>query len=115
MNIDDDLCLCFHVSWRKVLNYIRVHKVRVPSRLAECHGAGTGCGWCRRAMVRLVEAVERAEPNVEELQAWLDLNYSQSSVYAEQRRDYLAARRPPVEGSRDDSLDCGSGDSATDR
>ena len=36
MQVDDDLCLCFHVSWRKVLNYIRIHRVKVPSQLSEC-------------------------------------------------------------------------------
>ena len=46
MNLDDELCLCFHVSKRKVLNFLRVRKPRVASQLAECGGAGTGCGWC---------------------------------------------------------------------
>lgn len=46
MELDDELCLCFHVSKRKVLNHLRVHRPRVPSQLSECGGAGTGCGWC---------------------------------------------------------------------
>ncbi len=46
MELDDELCLCFHVSKRKVLNYLRVHRPGVPSQLTECGGAGTGCGWC---------------------------------------------------------------------
>lgn len=46
VNPDDKLCYCFHVSQRKVLNYLRVHKPRVPSQLSECGGAGSGCGWC---------------------------------------------------------------------
>lgn len=46
MQLDDELCLCFHVSKRKVLNYLRVHSPRVASQLSECGGAGTGCGWC---------------------------------------------------------------------
>ncbi|MGC1274716.1 MAG: (2Fe-2S)-binding protein [Planctomycetaceae bacterium] len=46
MQLDDELCLCFHVTKRKVLNHLRVHKPRVASQLAECGGAGTGCGWC---------------------------------------------------------------------
>lgn len=46
MKPDDLLCYCFHVSKRKVLNYLRVHKPRRASQLSECGGAGTGCGWC---------------------------------------------------------------------
>ena len=41
MELDDELCLCFHVSKRKVLNYLRIHQPRVPSQLADCGGAGT--------------------------------------------------------------------------
>lgn len=46
MQLDDELCLCFHISKRKVLNHLRVHRPRVASQLSECGGAGTGCGWC---------------------------------------------------------------------
>jgi bacterioferritin-associated ferredoxin len=46
MQLDDEVCLCFHVSKRKILNHLRVHCPRVPSQLSNCAGAGTGCGWC---------------------------------------------------------------------
>lgn len=46
MQPDDKLCYCFHITQRKVVNFLRVHKPRVPSQLSECGGAGTGCGWC---------------------------------------------------------------------
>lgn len=46
MELDDTICYCFHISKRKILNFIRVHKPRVASQLSECGGAGTGCGWC---------------------------------------------------------------------
>lgn len=46
MNIDDELCYCFHVTRRKLVNWVRLHRPKVPSQLAECGGAGTGCGWC---------------------------------------------------------------------
>ncbi len=46
MELDDKICYCFHVSKRKILNHIRVHKPRRASQLSECGGAGTGCGWC---------------------------------------------------------------------
>src|SRR2546423_13458869 len=46
MNLDDKVCLCFHVSRRKLVNWVRLHEPRVPSQLSQCGGAGTGCGWC---------------------------------------------------------------------
>jgi NAD(P)H-nitrite reductase large subunit len=46
MNLDDKVCYCFHVSRRKLVNFARLHKPKVPSQLSECDGAGTGCGWC---------------------------------------------------------------------
>ncbi|HJZ59155.1 MAG TPA: (2Fe-2S)-binding protein [Gemmataceae bacterium] len=46
MNLDDKVCYCFHVSRRKLVNWVRLHKPKVPSQLSQCGGAGTGCGWC---------------------------------------------------------------------
>jgi NAD(P)H-nitrite reductase large subunit len=47
MQLDDEICYCFHVTKRKILNFIRIHKPRRSSQISECGGAGTGCGWCR--------------------------------------------------------------------
>ncbi len=60
MNPDDPVCLCFHVTRRKVVNFIRVEKPRRPSQLSECFGAGTGCGWCRPYLERILEDSNRA-------------------------------------------------------
>jgi bacterioferritin-associated ferredoxin len=46
MDLDQKVCYCFHVTRRKLVNFVRLHKPRVPSQLSECGGAGTGCGWC---------------------------------------------------------------------
>lgn len=46
MNLDDTICYCFHISKRKIFNFIRVHRPRRASQISECGGAGTGCGWC---------------------------------------------------------------------
>jgi NAD(P)H-nitrite reductase large subunit len=46
MDLDAKVCYCFHVTRRKLVNFIRLRRPRVPSQLSECGGAGTGCGWC---------------------------------------------------------------------
>lgn len=46
VNPDDEVCLCFHVSLRKVRGFLEREKPTVPSLISECLGAGTGCGWC---------------------------------------------------------------------
>ncbi len=46
MDLDAKVCYCFHVTQRKLVNFIRVNRPRVPSQLSECGGAGSGCGWC---------------------------------------------------------------------
>lgn len=46
MNLDDKVCYCFHVSRRKLVNWVRHNAPKVPSQLSMCGGAGTGCGWC---------------------------------------------------------------------
>jgi NAD(P)H-nitrite reductase large subunit len=46
MDLDAKVCYCFHVTQRKLLNFLRIERPRVPSQLSQCGGAGTGCGWC---------------------------------------------------------------------
>ncbi|TVQ03444.1 MAG: (2Fe-2S)-binding protein [Planctomycetaceae bacterium] len=57
MKPDDELCLCFHVSLRKVEQYLRTRRPAVASQLSECYGAGTGCGWCRPFLRRLHQQI----------------------------------------------------------
>lgn len=93
MQIDDELCLCFHVSWRKVLNYIRIHRVRVPSQLSECQSAGTGCGWCRAAICRLVDRMEKFPPGEDgDWQCWLDTVFPNTLS-----DDYSAGRKQHID------------------
>ena len=72
MELDDELCLCFHVTKRKVVNFIRVEKPVRPGQLSECFGAGTGCGWCRPFLERLFndaaeqQLTERDEPTADD-------------------------------------------------
>ena len=58
MKLDDELCLCFHVTRRKVVNYLRVEKPQKAAQLSDCFGAGTGCGWCRPFLQKLFEQAQ---------------------------------------------------------
>lgn len=53
MQPDDEVCLCFHVSQRKIVSYLRRENPPVASLISECLGAGTGCGWCVPFLRRL--------------------------------------------------------------
>ena len=81
MDLNEELCLCFHVTKRKVINFIRIERPRRESQLSECYGAGTGCGWCRPFLKRLfAEAVEGGKTEVE---------LPSAAHYARQRSQYV--------------------------
>ncbi|MEQ8791491.1 MAG: (2Fe-2S)-binding protein [Pirellulaceae bacterium] len=67
MELDDELCLCFHVTRRKVVNYLRIEKPRRVGQLADCFGAGTGCGWCRPFLQKLFDQAVAGGETVEDL------------------------------------------------
>ena len=46
MEANDLICYCFHVSRRKIVNYVKRERPRRASMISDCFGAGTGCGWC---------------------------------------------------------------------
>lgn len=46
MDPDDEVCLCFHVSLRKIRAYLEREDPPVASLISDCLGAGTGCRWC---------------------------------------------------------------------
>lgn len=88
MRDDDDLCLCFHVSRRKVENYLRIERPVAPSQLSECGGAGTGCGWCRPFLKRLFESARQAAADT----------LPTAEDYAAERQAYIRAGKgtPPA-------------------
>lgn len=57
MKLDENVCLCFHVTRRKLENYLRIEQPSHASQMSECGGAGTGCGWC----VRVLESMFRQQ------------------------------------------------------
>jgi NAD(P)H-nitrite reductase large subunit len=92
MKPDDELCLCFHVTKRKVTNFLRVEKPRRASQLSECFGAGTGCGWCRPFLQRMFEmsqsSVENPPANAENPSAIKD-TLPDADQYAQDRQGYI--------------------------
>ncbi len=86
MKLDDELCLCFHVSKRKVINFIRINKPRVASQLSDCAGAGTGCGWCRDYLQQLFEKMDSSKPSPEDER---ELDEPTTEQYAAARRKYV--------------------------
>ena len=95
MNLDQPVCLCFHVTRRKLENFIRIEKPRRAGQLSECFGAGTGCGWCRPFLVRLFQ--EQVESSESEQVSSERLEIS-AADYARQRDQYIqnGGGRPPA-------------------
>jgi bacterioferritin-associated ferredoxin len=58
MQLDDEVCLCFHVTKRKLQNFLRIERPRRAAQLSDCFGAGTGCGWCRRYLQKMFDAAQ---------------------------------------------------------
>lgn len=57
MKLDDKVCYCFHVSKRKIVNFIRRERPKRASQVSECFGAGTGCGWCIPFLTQLHQEI----------------------------------------------------------
>ena len=89
MELDDELCLCFHVTKRKVINFLRVERPKRESQMAECYGAGTGCGWCRPFLKKLFDAAQTGDEASAELPT--------ADEYASGRTGYVRAGKgtPP--------------------
>ena len=80
MRDDDNVCLCFRVSKRKIVNFCKREKPRYASQISECLSAGTGCQWCVPFLRKLHE---QAMMGVESP----DLPFAPEE-YAERRADY---------------------------
>ncbi|MDG2423331.1 MAG: (2Fe-2S)-binding protein [Phycisphaerales bacterium] len=93
MDQDDHVCLCFHVSLRKLRAFIKRESPKVPSQISECLGAGTGCQWCVPFLEKLHRQAEAGEE--------MDLAVSPES-YAKRRAAYKQ-RKESDQPSADDS------------
>jgi len=89
MEPDDEVCLCFHVTRRKLENWIRLERPHVPAQLSECFGAGTGCGWCRPFLKRLFAAAQAAGHTAAKSAIAAPLELPSASEYAVARQQYI--------------------------
>lgn len=102
MQPDDELCLCFHITRRKIENFLRIEQPQAPSQLTECGGAGAGCGWCRPFLKKLWQAARDSA----------DAQLPSAGEYAGQRGDYVRsgggtppAGATPIAVANDDEND----------
>lgn len=89
MNPDDNVCLCFRVSQRKIVNFCKRERPRVASQISTCLSAGTGCGWC-------IPFIEKLHKQVIDGQEEPDLAYSPEE-YARRRMNFRST------GKRDET------------
>lgn len=89
MDLDAKVCYCFHVTQRKLLNFLRREKPRVASQLSQCGGAGTGCGWCIPFLKQLFQQSIEGSPT--------DLERLTPAEYERLRAEYVRAGKgkPP--------------------
>lgn len=85
MDQDAKVCYCFHVSRRKLVNFVRQTRPKVPSQLSACGGAGTGCGWCIPFLKQIFEDST-------------SLDAVSAADYERQRAEYIRAGKgtPPA-------------------
>jgi bacterioferritin-associated ferredoxin len=84
---DDKICYCYHVSLRKLWNFVLRRRPQRPSQMSECLGAGTGCGWCLPILKRIFDRAQ-AHPDAG---FTLDLTPEE---YAERRKTYIETKQP---------------------
>jgi len=83
MNLDDKICYCYGVSLRKLVNFSRRTHPERPSRMSECLGAGTGCGWCIPFLIKIANDPDAFEA--------IDMTPDE---YAASRKSYIQEHQP---------------------
>ncbi|MFQ5490896.1 MAG: bacterioferritin-associated ferredoxin [Phycisphaerae bacterium] len=83
MDLDEDICYCYHVSQRKLLNYARRECPERPSQMSQCLGAGTGCGWCIPFLIKIAEDPQK-----------FSLDGMTAGAYADLRKQYIQSGQP---------------------
>lgn len=98
MKLDDKVCYCFHISKRKIINHLRIHRPRRASQLSECGGAGTGCGWCVPYLKRYFSEFEKISVSDSGEAAKAEDETITAEEYARQRDKYIQSGKgtPPA-------------------
>ncbi|MFH1302597.1 MAG: (2Fe-2S)-binding protein [Planctomycetota bacterium] len=98
MKLDDKVCYCFHISKRKILNHLRIHRPRRASQLSECGGAGTGCGWCVPYLKRYFADYEKSDTPAANEVPLTEEETITAEEYARQRDQYIQSGKgtPPA-------------------
>lgn len=78
MQPDDKVCYCYGVSMRKLVHFSRRTRPQQPSRMTECLGAGTGCGWCIPFLIKIA-----ADPEA------FAIDNLTPEEYSERRKSYI--------------------------
>jgi bacterioferritin-associated ferredoxin len=104
MDLDGKVCYCFHVTRRKLINFVRRTHPKVASQLSECGGAGTGCGWCIPFLKQLFHQGTGGGAT--------DLEQLTPEEYARRRAEYIRAGKgtPPAGATPLPSSDAPKGD-----
>ncbi|MFK7777050.1 MAG: (2Fe-2S)-binding protein [Gimesia sp.] len=94
MKLDDKVCYCFHISKRKIINHLRIHRPKRASQLSECGSAGTGCGWCVPYLKQYYAEFEKAKSSDPQLTE----DAISAEEYAQQRDKYIESGKgvPPA-------------------
>ena len=97
MEPDAKVCLCFRVTRRKLLNFIRLERPRVASQLSQCGGAGTGCGWCIPFLKQIFKQGQLASGGCEPPESSSDIDALTPEEYARRRAEYVKSGKgtPP--------------------
>src|SRR5690242_6942821 len=82
-----EICLCFHVPLGKLIKFYRLHQPQVVSQFAQCHNAGTGCGWCVPFLDKLFEQLKN------EQSAEIAMSIEE---YKQRRLEYHRTKKPDL-------------------
>ncbi|MFQ5413925.1 MAG: (2Fe-2S)-binding protein [Phycisphaerae bacterium] len=83
MQPDDKICYCYGVTMRKLIHFAQRTRPQRASRMTECLGAGTGCGWCIPLLSKIAD-----DPDA------FHLDDMDADAYAARRSDYIRTKQP---------------------
>lgn len=89
MQLEDQICYCYHVSLRKLVNFAKRERPTRVSQMSDCLGAGTGCGWCIPILRKIYADCEVGRDYGEG--ASVDGLPETAEEYAAARKTYLAS------------------------